>query len=239
MLVKISDNFLIKKHDTFKLDINSDVRKKVEENWKDFIKNREKYYNSDIITVSDIDMDNNILSVKKAKFADLVYCKNNKDLTIRSLFSAILLKTLDGYYIIVETTYDDRLNLIGGMADLADFDGEYLNYQKCIEREMKEEMGLDLNNKNDILSFELKYLKIPKDNENFYPCGVCYTGTLNFTAEHFKDYFRKNKNKFDNEVKDVLCLTDEECLNLEFCDESRTYIGEFLELEINSNYAFE
>lgn len=233
MLIKINDNFLIKKNEPFELDIKSDIRKKVEQNWKEFIKDREKYFNSDIITVSDIEIDKNILRVNKAKYADLIYSLDNKDLTIRSLFSAILLKTLDGYYIIVENSYDDRLNLIGGMADLEDFDGEYLNYQRCIEREIKEEIGLDLNNKDDILSFELKYLKIPNGNENFYPCGVCYIGTLNYTAEQFREYFRKNT--FDNEIKEVLCLTNEECLKLEFRDKDRTYIREFLELEINNS----
>ena len=50
---------------------------------------------------------------------------------------------------------------------------------------MLEETGIDLSNNSQVTDYTIKYLKVPTNNENYYPIGILYTGNLNFTSKEF------------------------------------------------------
>lgn len=237
MLKSITDKLLVKKVEPFEINIEKNLKEKIDSFWNSYIEKHPEYYNAEILNVTKFDLDNNMLEVRKMHFSDLFYSAKKGELKTRNLFSAILLKTLDDFYIVIRNSYDNRINIIGGMAELMDFDGNYLNYKKCMIRELKEEIGLNLEDKNEILEYNLKYIKVSEneDKDIFYPCGICYTGTLNFTAEQFKKYIVSNCKKFDGEVKEILYLTKDECLNFEFTIHDRLYIKEFFEKELSNS----
>ena len=75
-------------------------------------------------------------------------------------------------------------------------------------------------------------MKIPENEENYYPIGILYIGKLNFTSVEFKGYM--NNKKHDNEILEIYSYTKEECLNLELTDSDISYLKEFILLESNA-----
>ncbi len=228
MLVKLSVPVTFKNSIPNELNIPNAIKKKVNSHWNEFIKDKTDYWNGEIIIVNDMDLNNNIVEIGTTKFSNLIYAKKNQDLTIRPLFASILLKTKDNKYLIIKNNHN-KINLIGGMADLVDFKDDVFIPDYCIEREVLEEIGINLKNKNQVISYCLKYLKVPVNNENYFSVGLLYVGYLNFTSTDFANYI--NNNVFDGEIKECYFYNAEECLNLKLTDNDISYLKEFIELE--------
>ncbi|MBQ9658627.1 MAG: NUDIX hydrolase [Clostridia bacterium] len=140
------------------------------------------------------------------------------------------MKSTDNKYLVIKNIYD-KTNIIGGVADIQDFDEESFIPEKCLEREIKEELGISLKNPKDIKKYDSKYLRIPGKNENYYTCGILYTAELNYTSEQFKKYFYKTKEKLDNEIKEIYFYTKDEVLNLNLDDIDIKYLRDFIKAE--------
>ena len=115
------------------------------------------------------------------------------------------------------------------MADNGDFINNQFYPDLCIRREVLEEIGIDLNDVNQVLNYDMKYLKIPTNDENYYTVGVFYTGTLNYTSDEFRNYVKNNK--FEGEIKECYFYSREECLNLELTEQDVSYLKEFILME--------
>ena len=228
MLIEINKNLNFETKKTIEIEIPNLMKDKIKNYWNSFIKDKKDYWDGDIFIVTKIDLNNRILEIGKTKFSSLIYAKRNNDLTIRSLFASILFKTKDNKYVIIKNNHNN-INIIGGMADKADFLNNHFCPDLCIRREVLEEIGLDITNTSHILNFQMKYLKVPKKDENYYPIGIIYTGNLNFTSEEFKAY-TTNK-KFDNEIIEYYFYNKEECLNLELTDSDISYLKEIVLFE--------
>lgn len=228
MLVKLSKPVIFKNSIPEELNVPDVIKKKVDNYWKNFVKEKADYWDGDVFIVNDIDLDNKILEIGRTKFSNLIYAKKNSDLTVRSLFASILLKTKDKKYIVIKNNHN-KINLIGGLADLADFKDNIFIPERCIEREVLEEIGINLKDKSKVLNYELKYLKVPVNNENYFPVGLLYVGNLNFTSTDFSNYI--NSNIFDGEIKECYFYSVEEILNLKLIDDDISYLKEFVELE--------
>lgn len=230
MLIEIEKMEFITKN-PIEIHISNLIKDKIKECWNSFIKNKENYWDGDIFCVTDIDLKEGIIEIGKTKYSSLVYAKMNKDLKIRSLFASILLMTKDNKYVIIKNNHN-CINLIGGMADKMDFINNQFSPDLCIKREISEEIGIDLTNPKQVLNYHMKYLKIPKNGENYYPIGILYIGELNFTSDEFKEYM--NNKKHDNEITEIYYYNKEKCLNLELTDSDIFYLKEFVLLESNS-----
>lgn len=228
MIIKINNTLNFKTQTPFELDISDKMQKDIERCWNEFIENKENYWNGDIFVATNIDLNNNTIEVGKTKYASLVYAKHNKDLIIKPLFSAILLKTKDNKYVIIKNNHNN-INIIGGMADSADFKNGKFSPDACLHREVLEETGIDINNNSQVLEYNMKYLKVQDNNKNYGAIGVLYTGTLNFTSEEFKEYV--SCNKFDGEIKEWFFYDKEDCLNLKLKDTDISYLKEFIKIE--------
>ena len=228
MLIEI-DRIDFKLKNPVEIDISNILKNKIKNNWDLFIKDKKDYWDGDIYTITKVDLKSYILEVGKCKYSNLIYAKQNKDLTIRSLFSSILLKTKDSKYLIVKNN-QNYLNIIGGLANKTDFyNNNEFSPDLCIRREVLEEIGIDLCNLKQVLNYQMKYLKIPENNENYYPIGILYVGELNYTSEEFNRYIKDKK--FDNEIKEYYYYNKEECMKLELTDPDNSYVKELILLE--------
>ena len=117
--------------------------------------------------------------------------------------------------------------MIGGIVEDEDIVTGTFHPDICLRRELKEELQLDLYAKEHVLTYQMKYLKVPESKGNY---GVLYTGVLNFTKEEFKNYFIQGKKNFDHEIINVFLLTKEEVKKLKL-NEDISYLYELVDEE--------
>lgn len=206
----------VDKNITFRLkDSKKDIKleEEINKNWEVFIKGKEGFFNGDIFVVDGIPSDEINYNIISSKYARIVYAKTHSNVKAYSLFASILFKTKDNYYVFIKNNHD-RINVIGGLASKEDFDEDIFNPSKCLGREIKEEIGLDLNNKEHILSFSMNYLTLPDTSINVGPFGIVFTGVLNYTKDELLSYFSSNRERLDNEIKELLFFTNETYLEL-------------------------
>ena len=183
MIDKIYKKIIFNVKDPVEIEISDELKKQVEDNWNNFVQEKNGYFNGDIFVITNKKENEDIVyEVGKAKYADLVYAKSHKDLTILSLFASILFKTKDDYYVFIRNSHD-RVNVIGGLASEEDFENGFFIPEKCLEREVKEEINLNINNKNDVIDYKMKFITGPSNNENVFPLGIVFTGILNYTKK--------------------------------------------------------
>ena len=227
MLKKIRDVPVIKKIEPFQVQLDSDLKSKVERNWEEYLQKNGGYWDGDLLSVTYFDIDANILEIGKAKYSWLVYSRNHKDLDIRSLFVAILFKTLDDKYVVIKNNHN-KINIIGGMVEERDLSSEGFHPDFCLQRELLEELNLDLYNRQHVFSYQMKYLKTPNPGRNY---GIVYTGVLNFNPSELLKYFVDNQSKLDREVSELLLLDKEEVGNLDMTDNDISYLKELIDFE--------
>lgn len=229
MLMKIEKMPTVKKKKPFEIKLNNELKLKVEENWKAFVKEKEGYWDGELLSVTNLDLHNNTIEVGKAKFSYLIYSKTNSDLDVRSLFVSILFKTLDNKFVIIKNNHE-KINIIGGIVEEEDLKGTEFNSDICLSRELKEELGLDLNNKNHVLSYRMKYLKRPNPGRNY---GLVYIGTLNFYSQELIEYYNDKKEKLDNEIIELKLLSKDELDELDLSNDDISYLTELVNYELN------
>ncbi len=230
MLVKVN-KVIFKNKEPLEIAKTKEQEEKINNLWNKFSSSKTDVFNGDIYAVTSIKSTNNNyeLEIGKAKFADLVYAKQTNDLTIYSLFTSCLFKTKDNYYVITKDK-NDRLNLLGGMASTDDFIDSEFRPEICLEREVKEELGLSLKDKKQVSSYQQAFIKMPSTDEKMYPTGVVYTGILNLTKDELEEYFITHKNNLDHEIKELLFYTKDNFLDIYKEKDIREYIVEAIKL---------
>ena len=228
MLIKLANAWNFETKKPAELEIPEIMRAKIKKHWESFITKKKNYWDGDAFITNKIDISNTTIEVAKTKFSALIYARENTDLTIRSLFASILFKTKDDKYIIIKN-YHNKYNIIGGIADSKDFIDNKFSPEMCIKREVMEETGLDLDDDNQVLEYQMKYLDIPNNNENYYEVGVIYTADLNFTSSEFSEYVQKKE--IDNEISKFYFYTEQECLNSKKLLEDTSYVIDVIHSE--------
>ena len=226
MLIKLNSKVKFIKNN--KLIISDEIENKICNCWNKFIKNHENYWNGEIIVATNIELENSLVELSSTNYSSIIYAKKNNDIDIKPLFAGILLKTKDNKYLIIKNN-NDKINIIGGMADKKDFLKEEFLPDLCIKREVLEEIGIDLNDTKQVLKYDMKYLKVPESNENYCTIGILYNGFLNYTSNELRDYL--SNSKLSSEIKEVYYYSKEECLELELKKNDISYLKEFIMLE--------
>jgi len=224
---------MIKKIDNLNTIYNGELivdditRKEIEKEWLEFSKdkNPNDFFDGDIYCVTDIDESIPLIKISKTKYSYLIYAKKTNKLVVRSLFSAGYIRTRDNYICIILNNRN-RLNTIGGMASNRDIKDDKFDYDGCLIREFKEELGIELNNN---LNFEIKleYLKYPNGEElenSFYPVGTLYEIKTKYTKEELIDIF--NNNEHDCEVKDLKFFNQDNYNEIYSYDNKTEYLVE-------------
>ena len=209
------------------LVIDEVTKNKVTEIWNDFIKDKNPgdFFDGDIYCVTRIDDTIPLINVSKTKYSNMIYGIKTNNVIIRSLFSASYIRTSDNYICIILNNRD-ILNTIGGMADSSDMiDGEF-DYRKCLIREFKEELGIDLLSD---LNFDitLKYLKYPSGEDlekSYFPVGTLFEINSKYTKDEIIKLF--DNNVHENEIKELKFYNSDNYKEVYEYDKKQDYIDE-------------
>lgn len=232
-----------------KVQLPTELKEKIERFWRDTIKEHPNFWDGENICVNKFEnlKDKQVLFCKKTKYSHYLYDERigirDKKYWGACLWGGILLKTKDNYFLLgemAETTSTPLcVETCGGGADEQDIDGDNINIIKTIERELKEELNLELNNSSQMTKYEIKYLEIPEGKRHAY--GVLAVGTLNMTKEQMEEYYDKyleylKKKQLEIEFKSIKFLpiknANEVLKNMK--NPKREYLFELLEKEENS-----
>ena len=183
------------------LILDKEIKEKINKKWQELIigKDPKNFFNGDIYCVTSFDESIPLIIFSKTKFASLMYAKETKEIMIHSLFSASYVRTSDNYVCII-LNYNNKLNTIGGLASDEDIINNKFDYKKCLIREFKEELGIDLNN-NEKFDIYLRFLKHPKENE-MGGFGTLFEIKTKYTHDELQGMF--NNNDHDSEVKQLI-----------------------------------
>lgn len=203
------------------------TKKEIEKEWIKFSKdkNPKDFFDGDIYCVTDIDESVPLISISKTKYSYLIYAQKTNKLVIRSLFSAGYIRTSDNYACIILNNRN-RLNTIGGMANNRDIKDDKFDYDGCLIREFKEELGIELDS-NLNFKIKLEYLKYPqgKDlDDSFYPVGTLYEIKTKYTKDELIDIF--NNSKHDCEVKNLKFYNQDNYNEIYSYDKKAEYLDE-------------
>ena len=237
MLITLNKEVKFKNKIPFSIEKTKTQEEKIKENWDQFIIGKTNYFNGKIYIVTDIieTKESYTLELASANFADLVFAKETHEMIVNSLFSSVLLKTQDNYYVFVKDR-NYRMNLFGGMASSEDFINDSYNPTNCLIRELKEELGIDINDKNYVLNYYPAYLKIPVNTtESVYPTGIIYIANLKLTKQELERHFQVTKENLDHEIAELLFVTKDNYQELPNSNDSRSYIIEAIKLDIENN----
>ncbi|MCI8965856.1 MAG: hypothetical protein HFJ43_05910 [Clostridia bacterium] len=231
MITKVENNIIFKNKNPIEIKRKNKQMKNIKQYWSEFIKNNKNVYNGNVYCITNITKQKNetIFELSKTKYEDVVYSEKHSDLNIRILFFGTYFVTVDGYYCIVKND-KNKLDLAGGYVDDNDFENDSFNPKKCLFREVKEELGIDIRKNQNIKQINLKYLKLPNKQEDDlvnYPIGIIYESFLNLTSDELEKEFNKNKHIIDGEIKEIVLIKDFNILDN--YDEKVSYLLELFE----------
>lgn len=141
-----------------KLELPARYVEKVNENWKREMDAGKSYINGKLYTMAAANvLESKIrVYVQETNFAHYLYSKSIRidENSCRSMAANALLVTNDDYIVLGKmsdsTSLANRVKFIGGAFDQADFCNEIVDIKSCIDREVKEEVGLNLNDKETV-----------------------------------------------------------------------------------------
>lgn len=142
-----------------KLELPVEYVEKVNENWKREMSAGKTYTNGKLYTMTAANfLENKIqVYVQETNYAHYLYSKSietNENLC-RSMAANALLVTSDDYIVLGKmsgsTSLANRVKFIGGAFDQVDFCDEIVDIKSCIAREVKEEIGLDINDNKTVV----------------------------------------------------------------------------------------
>ncbi|MCD4669281.1 MAG: hypothetical protein K8S14_02420 [Actinomycetia bacterium] len=223
-----------------KYELPEHVKKEIKENWQDLFNSGERFINGDLFTVNNILIgEDKILNfnVIKTNYAHYLYSmKNNftEDHICRSVAANVLPLTSDNYFILgamaENTSLPNKIKFIGGAMSEDDLCGDFLEPLKCVTRETREEIGLDLGNHPHILKLEPRYLITRK---NWFFINTLYYAQLNISKGELIKMFDEHKiylqKKNEVELDSILFINNEKKDIESFLNENERRLIDYLE----------
>lgn len=192
-----------------KIKLPEDIDLKIKNFWEEAISETPHIWNGEIMYVNKYFIENGTVYIncKKTDFAHHLYDERvslPKEYACTNLSAGCLLETSDNYYIIGElapdTSFPYCLQVSGGNVDIDDIKEEHINIFQTIIRECKEELNIDLENKNQVKEFEIRYITKPTKSVKTYL--ILAKSVLNMTKEQvIKHYEKYLKYLIDNDLE--------------------------------------
>ncbi len=194
MIIKVNKKIEAIKSDK-ELQLPEDLRKEIEKFWEEQVKLNPHLFNGQVWSVVKFEElpDKLRLTIQKTNYAHYLYDERvgiKGKYGCYNLNCGILLETKDGYYIIGEmnetTSYPKGLQISGGNLDQNDIkpDGE-VDIVNNIARELKEELNIDLFDKNLVEEYKMQYMEIPEGKRHSY--APMMKGILSITAKQMEE----------------------------------------------------
>lgn len=199
-LIKDIENKKVKvRYINKEIDIDEKVRINIEKYWKTV---ENIFRRGKIFVIKDIKEENENINIDIyfSDYAHYIYTKKNSVPIYekcKNLWSGILLETSDNKYLFGEmseiTASAGEYHISGGSCDEEEIEDGYMNFEKTMYRELKEEFNLD---KEDLEEVKIKYLKLASLKES--DIGILYKGKLNKTSKEiqikYNEYLKYLKN---------------------------------------------
>lgn len=242
-MIKPISKPIILKYEDREISLPNEIIENIKLFWEQLIQENPKLFNGENHCVEGIiEKEDHIeMKVVKTNYATYLYNERigmpDKKLNIIHLWSGILLETKDNYLVIGEmddtTSVPKCLQIPGGGTSNEDIKDGILEMDLNLQRELKEELNLDLN----AIKYEMKYLECPSKERSVY--GFLAIGKLDMIKEnlrkHFENYKQYNKqNNLEQEFSRLVFLHKNTALEeLDKLDNpKREYLRELIKINI-------
>lgn len=184
-----------------KIELPEEIQKKINEHWEQAQKENPNIWNGEITCVADCTINEKeiIITCKKSNYAHYLYDERigvSEKYGCSNLSARCLVETSDNYYIVGELAEDTSLpgcmQISGGNADNSDIENGEIEISNTIIRECKEELNIDLLNREQVEQYEIKYVGLPTDKIHTYI--VFAKGKINMDSIEMKKHYEKYLN---------------------------------------------
>ena len=178
------------------IELPEEIQNKINEHWKKAIEKTPNMWNGEITCVGECKIDKNKIIIKcvKSNYAHYLYDERiglPKEYGCSNLSAGCLIETSDDYYVVGEleenTSFPRCMQLSGGNADNSDINNGEINILNTIIRECKEEVNIDLQDKEQIEQYEIKYIELPSDELHRYM--IFAKGKIKMDSTQMKKYY--------------------------------------------------
>lgn len=225
MFLNIENKKIIVKFWDEYIDLPQQIQSKIDSKWNNILKENPTLWDGDIACVSNIKIQANSIEVlcKKSKYSHYIYQERvglPKEYECRNISAGALLETSDGYFVLgeldINTSYPTVLQVPGGNIDKKDIDNGKIDCLKTIIRETKEEVNIDLNDREMVKSYKINGF-YNADEEDQPGVQVFAIAKLNMNRDemekHFKNYYEwLLKNNGELEIRKLHFLNKNNCL---------------------------
>lgn len=210
MVIKVNKKIEVTKIEE-KLQLPQNLQIQIENFWKKQLIENPHLFNGEIWSVTKFQElpDKIKMSIQKTNYAHYLFDERvgiEGKYACYNLNCGILLETHDGYYIVGEmnetTSYPNGLQISGGNLDQNDIqpDGQ-VDIVNNIARELKEELGIDLFDKNIVQEYEMRYMETPQGKRHSY--APMMKGILTITAEQMEELYNNYKNELEQNGQEI------------------------------------
>lgn len=149
--------------------------------WNSLLENGKKFFRGDVFTIKNIShYDENVfINVELTDYAHFLYTLHRNEFDehdCRVISTSVLVETSDEKFVVgvagKDTYAPQKLQFPGGGIDKADLNGEWLDLEHNIRKEILEELGIDIDDKNIF--------------KEFRPCFIKDGGRTNFLSAIYK-----------------------------------------------------
>lgn len=207
-----------------KVQLPEEIKQKINEHWEKVVTQNPNLWNGEITCVIDyIENDKELTIVcKKTDYAHYLYDEQiglPDQYKCYNVFADSLLETQDGYYVIGELdekmSYPFCMQLPGGNVDDNDMVENEFNILHAIQREVLEELNIDIQDINQVTQNKLKYVMHVLGKGNGY--GIVAKTKLKMSAQQMKEYYDKyllylKENNLEVEFGKIYCIKKEKFL---------------------------
>jgi 8-oxo-dGTP pyrophosphatase MutT (NUDIX family) len=178
-----------------KVILPKDYSDEVEKHWNLLLQSGEKFFRGDSYTITKMETNDDTVNiyVQLTNYAHFLYTIHKNTYTehdCRVIYTSVLIETSDKKFVLGEmnvgTAFPHKLQFIGGGIDKNDIKGNILDLEHNIKKEILEELGIDVKNKNVVKEVRPCFLKSGGDN-NFL--SAIFKMDLLIDEEQFGDMF--------------------------------------------------
>lgn len=184
-----------------KMNLPKELKENIKAFWQEQVKDNPNLFNGETWNVTKMEEqeDKVVLTLEKTDYAHYIYDErqgvSDEKYFCHNLAGGVYIVTKDGYGVLGElddnTSYPRCLQVAGGGLDTKEdlVDNEF-DLVKTAERELKEELNLELKNKNHISKYNFEYIEVPEGKRHSYCVILKAISSLTSKEieEHFGDY---------------------------------------------------
>lgn len=144
----------------------------VDDNWQRLLKQKPQLHNGEVFTVSEMTETEDLIEIKlsETRYAHYLYDREYGGLnqySVHIIHSATFVMTTDRKLVVGEmaphTSLAETIQCSGGGIDFGDITDGIVDIEHSTAKELSEELGIDVRDKNRVESFEPKYFKTGGD----------------------------------------------------------------------------